>query len=215
MLDLIVTFFRGYYFFRERIPFFVYAFYLFFKDVEDYRVNAFIEAFIFGLKAILFYSFLGLVFGVGFTDWIPMDWNYSGLMNWGIFFIIYYNGLIGKEKNVLTSFTISVLAVLSGGWLYEICFFHPIGMFMNYSNLFLVDSQILCIVLLGYEFWKMGFKITYKIGIAFLVFSVFSYALFIDFRFVKNIVGSGLISMWIARVPASLFLISLIGGLDE
>ena len=124
-----------------------------------------------------------------------------------------------KVKNSLTAFTFAMLAATGGGWLYEISFFHPLKMMMSNYTIFLSNGQIICLILLAYELKKRSFKPNRNIGIAFIIFFIFSMALFLDYRGVyiqfKRRLNNPYFFTWFCRLPVCNFLISLLGGIGN
>jgi len=131
--------------------------------------------------------------------------------------LIYYYIVNKKMKNNLTAFTFAVLAATGGGWLYEISFFHPLKMVMSNNTIFLINGQILCLILLAYELKKMQFKPNLIILENFIIFVVFSILLFSEYDRVaytfRLAFDNPFLFRWFCRIPTCLFLISLLGGI--
>lgn len=203
--------FRCYFYFRRTYPFFLYGCYLMFKDKEDPDLDNLIMVFVTLIRLITFYAFIKMITKSPFSEFIPFNWSYPALITWGIFFSIYYQIKLQQNQNKLTAFTIATLAAVGGGWLYEIPFFHPAKMFKS--------PQIVCLLLLGYELKKRGLKLNTLIYAMFSLFISFSVILFIKkyaFTFmVYQLFGTRLLSAWLIRIPACLFLLSLLGGIKS
>jgi len=218
MKNVMISLMEDYFFLRQRIPFFIYLFYLKFQESNDPKIKSVVKTVVALVVLYTAYVVTGLILKVPFQRWVPLNWEYQGLVTWGIFFSIYYLTCLRLHFNDLTAFTFATLATVGGGWLYEICFFHPLKMWMNYNTIFFVNGQILYLILLGYELRKRGFKINRNIGLAFIVFLLFSVSLFSDFNNVAyqfKIRWGPYAFVWFCRVPACNFLLSLIGGIKN
>ena len=220
MKNLIILFFEDYFFLRQRIPLFIYFFYLHFKKSDNPAIRGAVKTLVSFVGLSTAYAIIGLMLKVPFTKWVPFSWQYPGLVTWGIFFLIYYLNVLKITRNDLTAFTFTTLATVGGGWLYEICFFHPLKMWMSNYTIFLINGQILCLILLGYELKKLNFKSTRNMFLAFSIFLIFSMVLFLDFhgvvyQFKIRWGTKGIIFDWFCRVPACNFLISLLGGIEN
>lgn len=218
MKNPIVLVIQDYFYLRQRIPIFVYVFYLHFKDSDNPAINGSVKTIVSLIGLSTAYVITGLIFNIPFTRLVPLNWEYQGLVTWGIFFLIYYYIVNKKVKNDLTAFTFAMLATTGGGWLYEISFFHPLKMIMSNNTIFLINSQILCLILLAYELKKKGFKINRSIFLAFSVFLLFSLNLFLGFNGVVYLFRrrwGDYAFVWFCRVPACSFLISLLGGIKQ
>lgn len=217
MNNPIEVLFRYYFYFRHRVPIFIYIYYLHFNDTpkRDKGIKT-ILAIVFFTTA---YAIINLFFKSPFSKVIPFNWSYPGLITWGIFFLIYYRISLEKTHNKLKSFTLSILATVGGGWLYEVPFFHPLKMFLSLDALLFVNGQILCLLLLAYELKKMKFKPNIIILESFIIFAFFSIYLFSDFDrlayMFKVAFDNSRLFAWVYRLPACLFLISLLGGIQN
>jgi len=206
------------------------------------------------------YMILGYSLRIPLKNLIPAKLSYTTTITWGLFFLIYYYILNRKEENNLTAFTLATLAAVGGGWLYEVPYFHPLGMFLGRGSFFYINiqvicillslkelrkksfnpiiyvlllssifaiwgsfpypnAQIICLLLLAYELRKRNFKPNKLIVSTALLYLAFSIPLFIDIRgfwhFVKNQLGSVDYLVWFYRIPASLFLLSLLSGVKK
>ena len=150
---------------------------------------------------------------------IPFNWTYYGLIHWCIFFIFFYQLAIRRDMTNLKAFTLATLATLGGGWLYEVPFWYPVSMFLTRYSIFYLNTQIVCLLCLIYEIRRMGFKsnkLILTMGLIFLVFS----GILSSLRVVPHIKDTALnhllkANIWFYRVPASLFLLSLLSGVKE
>lgn len=157
-MSIINSIFSQYFYLRQIIPFFLYVFYFIFRDVDNPFIDALVKT---GLVAIILgtaYTIMGYILGIDFKELISFTWAYQSPITWGLLFISYYYILTRKENNPLTSFTISTLAVMGGGWLYEVPFFHPLSMFMGRGSFFYINIQIICLLLLAFELRKKTFN---------------------------------------------------------
>ncbi len=215
MSILLGTLFRGYYFLRERLPIFFYIIYRYYeKHYESNKKINYIEfiicstivfvGFIFGL------SLIGKLSGSSFIDFFMFNWQYSGTITWSIFFFINFIGIYYKTGNTLKAYIISILASLSGGWLYEISIFKSMDMYLLGQAIFYVKGQIICVILLIYEYIRLNIKLNIKITffiILYLALSVMTLKYGIEiYPMPYN---------WFYRLPTVLLLISLISGIDE
>lgn len=216
MQNLIVSILEDYFFLRQRIPIFVYVFYLHFKGSDNPAIKGSVKITVSLIGLSTVYAITGLIFKIPFKVLVPLGWGYPGMVTWGIFFLIYYWATLKKVQNDLTAFTFAMLATVGGGWLYEIWFFHPLKMWMSNYTIFLINGQILCLILLGYELKKRGFKINRNICMALGIFLTFSLFLFLDFKgtaYQFKIRWGPYAFVWFCRVPACNFLLSLLGGI--
>ena len=218
MKNLIVSILEDYFYLRQRIPIFIYVFYLHFKESDNPAISGAIKTTISLIGLSTAYAVTGHIFKIPFKVLVPLDWGYPGIVTWGIFFLVYYWATLKKVQNDLTAFTFAMLATMGGGWLYEIPFFHPLKMFMSNNTIFLFNGQILCLILLAYELKKRGFKPNRNVYIAFVIFLFFSWALFLDFygvAYLFKIRWGSRAFAWFYRIPACNFLISLLGGIEN
>jgi len=215
----IVSFIQDYFYLRQRIPIFIYVFYLHFKESDNPAIGGAIKTMISLIGLGTLCAVTGFIVDVPFKELIPLGWGYPGLVTWGIFFLIYYWVTNKKVQNDLTAFTFATLATVGGGWLYEIAFFHPLKMLMSNNTIFLINGQILCLILLAYELKKMQFKPNLIILESFIIFAVFSILLFSDFDrlayMFKLAFNNSRLFCWLYRIPTCMFLISLLGGIKS
>lgn len=265
-MNISSSLFAEYFYLRQTIPLLIYFIYFHFKEIENQLIDLLVMT---GLAAIglgTTYSILGLIQGIPIKKLTSITWSYPSPITWGILFISYYYILNQKEENTLTSFTLSTLAVVGGGWLYEVPFFHPFSMFIGYDTFFYINCQFLCILLLisklkqrkfkstmliysalilciflsrssfyypnvqiicllllAYELRKRNFKINRLIYTTLILFMTFSTIAFLDKDYLLHIFYSfirfsrikGLYIKWIYRIPASLFLLSLLSGITS
>ena len=214
-----VSIIQDYFYLRQRIPIFIYVYYLHFKESDNPAIDGAIKTMVSLIGLGTAYAVTGLIVHVPFKERIPLKGGYAGLVTWGIFFLIYYWATNKKVQNDLTAFTFATLATVGGGWLYEISFFHPLKMWISNNTIFQIDGQILCLILLAYELKKMQFKPNIMIIESFTIFAVFSLLLFSDFDrlayMVKVAFNNPLLFCWLYRIPACVFLISLLGGIKN
>ena len=219
MINPVVSIIQDYFYLRQRIPIFIYVFYLHFKESDNPAIDGAIKTMVSLIGLGTAYTVTGLIFDVPFKEWVPLSGGYPGLITWGFFFLIYYWGTNKKMQNDLTSFTFATLATVGGGWLYEISFFHPLTMWMGYNAIFMINSQILCLILLAYELKKMRFKPNLIILGSFIIFTVFSISLFSSFDrladMFKIAFNNSHLFSWFYRIPACVFLMSLLGGIKS
>ena len=219
MKNPFVSIIQNYFYFRQRIPIFIYVFYLHFKESDNPAIDGAIKTIVSLIGLGTAYAVTGLIVDVPFKELIPFGWGYHGLVTWGIFFLIYYWATNKKVQNDLTAFTFATLATVGGGWLYEIPFFHPLTMWLSNNTIFLINGQILCLILLAYELKKMQFKPNLIILESFTLFAVFSIFLFFGFDrlayMFKIAFNNSRLFCWLYRIPACVFLISLLGGIKN
>ena len=216
-LNTVLT--QDYFYLRQRIPIFIYIFYIHFKDSDDPTIAPMIRMALTIIGGVTAYAFIGFIidtylihFSTGpknpFYRFFPLNWSYYGMLNWGIFFIVFYYLSHTTINHKLHAFTLATLATVGGGWLYEIPFFHPIQMFIHNYALYYLDGQLICLILLAYELKKLKFKPTKLTLATFILFLTFSTLLYADkFYFIQT--------PWLYRLPASLFLLSLPGGIHN
>lgn len=102
------------------------------------------------------------------------------------------------------------------------------SMFLGWKEFPFPNSQIICLILLGYELLRRGFKPNRFIIIMFLIFIAFSIPLILDKNALLNFCRETLLSLnvnwtysyaqkvkWVYRIPASLFLLSLLNGINK
>lgn len=212
---MISLLFREYFFFRQRLPLFLYIFYIHFRSLENPIIDKIIYYFQAIIAAMFAYTFMGFLLKIPFRELIPFGWTYYGIVHWLGFFMIYYQ--IGTRKNMtnLKAFTLASLAMVGGGWLYEIPYFHPEPMFITRYSIFYLNGQIVCLILLAYEFRRMKLKPNKKIYGALILFLIFS-GMLAYARYEWTQINVWLINnLWIYRIPASLLLISLLNGIQK
>lgn len=261
-MNLIALIFSQYFYLRQTIPLYIYVTYLFFRDTENSIINGIVKTALLAIVLGTSGAIIGCILGLPINDLLQFKWSYTSPITWGILFISYYYVLTQKEENPLTSFTLATLAVLGGGWLYEVPFFHPLGMFLSRGMFFYFNGQIICLmlllcewkntgsrpnpliytalllcmflnrapfwypnvqiiclILLAYELKKRNFKPNRIIYATTILFIAFSTPLFLDMHgfwgFIKNALGSLDNLVWFYRIPASLFLLSLLSGVNE
>jgi len=157
-VNIIELVFNEYYYLRQTIPIFLYIFYIHFRDVDHPIIESLLKTGLIAIGFLSTYSIAGFLSNISFSELIPFNWQYSGIITWGIFFLIYYYISNRKGLNELTAFTLATLATLSGGWLYEIPFYYPISMFLTHTSIFYFNSQPVCLLLLIYELKKNELK---------------------------------------------------------
>lgn len=270
-MNIIASVFSQYFYLRQTIPLFVYTFYIIFRDADNPLIDKFLKT---GLKVLgicILYLSINCILGKPFQEIIPFTWSYSGPITWGLLFFNCFYVLKGKKENTLTSFTIAMLAVVGGGWLYEVSFFHPVSMFLGKESFFYINiqiicwiflfvemkiksiklnpiiyitlissfilgwssfpypnSQIICLLLFLYELSKRNFKPNKFIYATLILFTAFSIIMFVNdsaihtftisaFKFTKLIwsYSDAQTLKWIYRIPASLFLLSLLSGIKK
>jgi len=218
---MISLLFMEYFFLRQRIPLFLYVFYIHYRELENPIIDQIMNTLLTFIVLISAYTFLGFIFQIPFRNLIPFNWSYYGLIHWCIFFFFFYLLSIRKYMSPLKSFTLATLATVGGGWLYEIPIFYPESMFIGPLSIFYVNGQILYLLFLGYELMRMNFKPNKIIILMMLIFLAFSTALFVDkyafWDMVRGILGKNLLDkmIWVYRIPASLLLLSLLSGLKN
>lgn len=196
-----------YFYLRQRIPLFLYLFYVFYKNSDDPIIDRSIEAALVVIGALTVYAIVGFTIGIPFVNHINGGWGYQGLVTWGLFFLIGFNVCRETTPNKLTAFTLTTLAATGGGWLYEIPFFRAKAMFISLNSIFYLNAQITCLGILLYELMKGNVRPNKYIYITFSVFLVTAVLLF------DNLDALRYLHTWIMRIPTCLFLISLLGGM--
>lgn len=196
-----------YFYLRQRLPLFLYLFYVFYKDVDDPIIDRSIEAALVLIGALTVYASVGFTIGIPFAVLINGGWGYQGLITWGLFFLIGYNVALKATHSKLTAFTLTTLAATGGGWLYEIPFYHAKAMFISLNSVFYLNAQITCLIILAYEFKKRSLRPNKYIYLTFSVFVVASILLF------DNLEPLRYWHTWIMRLPTCLLLISLLNGI--
>lgn len=217
MLHPLVVLFRNYFLLRQLIPFYLYILHSSFRDEEHPVLDKAVKPAILLVVLAMGYFLVNFISGRPITDAIPFRWSYPGPITWGIFFLVYYRISVSLARNKITAFTLSTLATVGGGWLYEVPFFHPLKMFIS-GLIFVVNPQILCLLVLGYELRRMGFKMNALVIMMLILFLSFSLVLFIDPRIFYGLINETLghgAAVWFLRIPACLFLISLLGGIKN
>jgi len=211
MLSLL---FEQYFYLRQRIPVFLYFFYIHYREKDSPLMEHVISRALILMGLIMTYTFMGLTFRVHFTDLIPFNWSYLGVIHWCIFFFIFYLIANRKGMNCLKSFTLATLGCVGGGWLYEISFFHPQSMFLTRSSIFYINGQIICLVLLFYELRRMQFRANKLVLTTLTTFLIFSAILWVNRGALYLICQNWPMRLGL-RVPASLFLLSLLSGIEK
>ena len=208
MSEIIALILGEYYYLRQTLPIILYLFYTHFKDEDNPLIDSALNASLVAIGLITAYTFIGFILKIPFRTLIPFKWNYQGALTWGVFSLVYYHICLRSNLNKLTSFTITALATVGGGWLYEIPFFHPRSMFLTHLSMFYLNGQILCLLLSAYEFRKMNFRPNKLIYATLILLLISSILLFNNLSLIRRS------HTWVMRIPACLFLISLIGGIN-
>lgn len=218
-MNILALIFSEYFHLRQTVPLIIYVFYARFRDEEHQVIEAILKMALIAIGMGTLYTIMGYILKIPLKNLIPAKLAYPTPITWGIFFLIYYYILNRKEENNLASFTLATLATVGGGWLYEVPYFHPMSMFLSRGAFFYVNAQIICLILLGYELRKKNFKINTLIISTFILYLAFSIPLFLDmrgfWRKVRDILGTLNNLYWIYRIPASLFLLSLLSGIKK
>lgn len=166
--------FSSYFYLRQTIPLFLYVFYIQFRDVRhpiiDYMMKTGVLAIVLGIT----YTIMGCILGIPIKILLQFTWSYTSPITWGILFISYYYILNRKEENNLASFTLATLAVVGGGWLYEVPFFHPFSMFIGYDIFFYLNCQYICILVLISKMKKR------KVRTTILIYSIMILCMFLS-----------------------------------
>jgi len=203
-----------YYYLRQTLPLFLYVFYIHFKEKNHPIIEALMKTGLVSIGLMTAYLLLGVTLKIPFMNMIPFKWSYPGPITWATLFFAYYYVLTRKNQSKLKAFTLAALVTVGGGWLYEVSFYHPLGMFFLHNSIFYVNGQIICLLLVGYELKKMDFRPNKFIYATLLLFLAFSTTLFMNKNALWRIYGS-LFMRWMYRVPASLFLLSLLSGVKN
>ena len=182
MLSLV---FKEYFFLRQRIPIFLYVFYIHFRDLDNPIIDRIITTLLTFMGLISVYTFSGFILKIPFTDMSPFNWTYYGLIHWCIFFLFFFQLAIRRDMSDLKAFTLATLATVGGGWLYEVPFFYPESMFITRFSIFYLNTQIVCLLCLIYQIRRMGLKPNKIILTMVMVYLVFSGVLFF-MRYIKK-----------------------------
>ena len=208
-----------YFWLRQRIPIFFYFFYVYFKKSDNSRLSILVKSLVFFSGLTTIYFTMGYILKIPFEKLISLRWHYSGIIIWTIFFRIYYLIIRKKNYNHITAFALSIIATAGGGWLYEMPFNSKMSFIIDLNTVFLIDGQILCLLLLGYELRKRGFQINFLTCVMFSLYIIFSIMFFFNFwgivKMFNVLSGSYNLFTWLYRVPACLFLLSLLGGIEN
>lgn len=211
---MIALIFREYFFLRQRIPIFLYVFYIHYRELDNPIMDQIINTLLTFIVILSAYTGLGFIMEIPFKKLIPFDWTYYGLIHWCIFFFFFFQISIRKNISHFKSFTLATLATVGGGWLYEIPLFFPDSMFISPYSIFYINGQIIYLLFLGYELIRMNVRHNKIIILMLLIFLAFSTALFMDKTIFWRFFGL-YIMKWGNRVPASLFLLSLLSGVKK
>ena len=211
---MIALIFKEYFFLRQRIPIFLYVFYIHYRELDHPIMDQVINTFLAFIALISIYTGLGFIMEIPFSNLIPFNWTYYGLIHWCIFFFFFFHIANRRGMSRFKSFTLATLATVGGGWLYEIPLFYPDSMFISPLSILYINGQILYLLFLGYELMRMNFRPNKIIIFMMLIFTAFSTALFLDKTIFWRFFGL-YIMKWGNRVPASLFLLSLLSGIER
>ena len=96
-------------------------------------------------------------------------------------------------------------------------------MFLSRSSFYYPNVQIICLLFLAYELKKRNFKINRLIYAATILFMTFSTIAFLDNDYLMQTYNAvlnswnikGITINWIYRIPASIFLLSLLSGITS
>ena len=218
-MNIIQVFFGDYFFLRQRIPFLIYFLYLRYGESESQKIRRVIGTLSTFTVLLSLWTLSSFMAKIPFSELVSFDWTYYGLIHWCVFFFIFYRLAIRKGMNSLKSFTLAILATVGGGWLYEVPYEYMGSMFISRTALFYVNGQIIYLLLLRYELMRMSFKTNRWIWATLILYLAFSLSLFLDrgalWRMAQGLWGAIEKPIWVYRVPASLFLLSLLSGIDK
>jgi len=161
------------------------------------------------------YLFGGLFLKVPFNKMLPLRWTYLGIIHWCIFFFLFYLLAIRKGLTTLGAFTLTTLACAGGGWLYEVPFFYIESMFVTRFSIFYINGQIVCVLLLAYELIRRRVRPNPMIYVSGAFFLAFSYYLFINSTAPLYLIFANWPMRLGLRAPASIFLLSLMSGIEK
>jgi len=216
-MNMLASIFEKYFILRQNIPVIIYVFFILFRNTENPIIDQIITTILAFVAMISSYTFFGFMLKIPFSNLIPFKWTYQGLIHWCIFFFFFFQISIRKNMNKLKSFTLATMATVGGGWLYEIPIFnmeYVQSIFFTRYSIFYVNVQIMCLIFLALEIMMHGFKPNRLIYATLILFLAFSTSLFLDQDFYRT--GLKLLSIkWLYRIPASIFLLSLMSGVKK
>ena len=215
MLNIIIKLLSEYHFLRQRIPIFIYVIYVHYRDLSNGIIDQLIWTFLSFIGLLTCYLTGGIILKIPFGYMLPLRWNYLGVIHWSIFFFFFYLLAIRKGLTSLGAFTLATIACAGGGWLYEVPFFYIESMFITRYSIFYINGQIICLMFLAYEFIRMRIRPNRLIVIFMVFFLAFSYYLFINSTAPLYLIFRHWFMRLGLRVPASLFLLSLISGIEK
>ena len=215
MLGLIIKLLSEYHFLRQRIPIFIYVIYIHYRDLSNGVIDQVIWTFLSFIGLLTCYLIGGLILKIPFSYMLPLRWTYLGILHWCFFFFIFYQLAIRKGWTSLGAFTLTTLACAGGGWLYEVPFFYIESMFITRFSIFYINSQIVCVLLLFYELIRIKIRPNLLIYISGAFFMAFSYYLFVNSTAPLYLIFANWPMRLGLRVPASIFLLSLLSGIRK
>ena len=157
-MSIISSIFSQYFYLRQTVPILLYAFYAHFREENDPIIEIIMKMSVLVIGLLTAYMILGYSLRIPLKKLIPVNLSYTTSITWGLFFLIYYYILNRKEEKNLTAFTLATLATVGGGWLYEVPFFHSIGMFLGKGSFFYNNIQLMCVLFLLLELRKNIFN---------------------------------------------------------
>lgn len=166
--------FNQYFYLRQTLPLFLYVLYILFRDEDEPIIEVLVKTGLIAIGTAFIVTIMGFIFRIPFKALIPLKWTYLGPITWGMLFLSYFYLLTQKGQNSLTAFTLATLAVVGGGWLYEVPFFHPLGMFLGTDSFFYNNGQIICLLFLISELKKKEFKPNILLYITLILCMLFS-----------------------------------------
>lgn len=148
------------------------------------------------------YVYNGLSGNFPLSKIFPYNWTYHALLSWGVFFLIIYKHTAKKTGKHLYAVNFAFQSVLAAGWLHELFYYHSLEMFISPNAVFGVNSQIISLGIIFYEFKGITPRITKRVMAAILVYVGFSLIITRDVNMFRRIV-------WIYRIPAGLIFLAL------
>jgi len=215
MLSLITKLLSEYHFLRQRIPIFIYIIYIHYRDLSNGIIDQIVWTILSFIGLLTCYLIGGLFLKIPFSYMLPLRWTYLGVLHWCIFFFLFYQLAIRKGLTALGAFTLTTIACAGGGWLYEVPFFYIESMFITRYSIFYINSQIVCVLLLAYELIRMKIKPNLFIYASMTFFLSFSTYLFVNSTAPLYLIFANWPMRLGLRVPASIFLLSLLSGVNK
>ena len=212
-----------YYVMRDRIPFFLSIVYLYRHRVPKYVITtlgwylALINTLVTGTALGLYLGGFNMMFLAG------INWSAPSPIEWGTLIIAITAILYARNIPIFEASYLSLLAALSGGWIYEISYsiphwvnsgFAPWNWLkINAIKVFFIEFQVLCLPILLYLIKTTKTYKTSKLLLPAIIGATLFYGFGLSIAPLIHKLGTTAY-MWTLRVPTQITLFLLLYGIQ-